>query len=87
LKQFYDFMIMILLTATAVSFAIGDYIEAGVILLVVLTNVVIGFVQVFCFDHIFFILLGMQGRKSYASSAVFDSSKSYCHSPWRHESY
>lgn len=37
---------MILIAAAGVSIAIGDYIEAGVILLVVLTNVVIGFVQV-----------------------------------------
>jgi len=45
LKQFYDFMILILTFATIVSVAIQDYVEAGVIALVVLVNVIIGFLQ------------------------------------------
>jgi len=45
IHQFTDPLIYILLAAVAVSIAIEDYIDAGVILTVVLLNALIGFVQ------------------------------------------
>ncbi|MEX2467071.1 MAG: HAD-IC family P-type ATPase [Gemmatimonadota bacterium] len=45
LHQFRDPLIYILLVAAAVTIAIQDYVDAGVILAVVLLNAVIGFVQ------------------------------------------
>ncbi|MDZ7779127.1 MAG: HAD-IC family P-type ATPase [Gemmatimonadota bacterium] len=45
LHQFKDPLIYILLAAAAVTIAIEDYVDAGVILTVVLLNAVIGFVQ------------------------------------------
>jgi len=45
LRQFQDPLIYILLVATVVTLAIRDYVDAGVIMAVVLLNAVIGFVQ------------------------------------------
>lgn len=45
LSQFADILIALLIIAAIASFAIGDTIDAGVILLAVLLNVIIGFIQ------------------------------------------
>ena len=45
LSQFVDILIALLIIAAIASFAIGDYIDAGVILLAVLLNTIIGFIQ------------------------------------------
>jgi Ca2+-transporting ATPase len=44
-SQFKDFLVIILLAATLVSFILGEYIDAVAILAIVLINAVIGFVQ------------------------------------------
>jgi Ca2+-transporting ATPase len=43
--QVTDFMVIILLVVAILSFALQDYIEGVVLLLVVITNVLIGFIQ------------------------------------------
>jgi magnesium-transporting ATPase (P-type) len=45
LSQLLDFMVIILLVVTIVSFALQDFIEGCVLFLVVFTNVMIGFIQ------------------------------------------
>ena len=45
LTQFIDILIGLLLIAAIASYAIGDVIDAGVILLAVLLNVIMGFIQ------------------------------------------
>ena len=45
LSQFADILIALLIIAAIASFAIGDVIDAGVILLAVLLNVIMGFIQ------------------------------------------
>ena len=45
LSQFADILIALLIIAAIASFAIGDIIDAGVILLAVLLNTIIGFIQ------------------------------------------
>ena len=45
LSQFADILIALLIIAAIASFAIGDIIDAGVIMLAVLLNVVMGFIQ------------------------------------------
>ena len=45
LKQFTDFMVLILLVAALVSGLVGDLTDTLVILLIVLLNAVLGFVQ------------------------------------------
>lgn len=45
LSQFIDALIILLIIAAIASFAIGDVIDAGVIILAVLLNTIIGFVQ------------------------------------------
>ena len=45
LSQFVDILIALLIIAAIASFAIGDVIDAGVILLAVLLNTIIGFIQ------------------------------------------
>jgi Ca2+-transporting ATPase len=45
LSQFADILIALLIVAAIASFAIGDVIDAGVILLAVLLNTIIGFIQ------------------------------------------
>ena len=45
LSQFSDILILVLLAAAAVSVFLGEYLDAGVIVAVVLANGVIGFVQ------------------------------------------
>jgi Ca2+-transporting ATPase len=47
LDQFTDFMIVVLLTAAVISGLIGDLIDTIVILVIVLLNAVIGFVQAY----------------------------------------
>src|SRR5699024_1101831 len=45
LKQFQDFLVMILLAATLIAGLLGEYIDALAIMLIVLLNGVIGFFQ------------------------------------------
>ena len=45
LSQFADILIALLLIAAVASFAVGDKIDAGVILLAVMLNVIMGFIQ------------------------------------------
>lgn len=45
LNQFKDFMVLVLLAATAVSGFLGEYAEAVTIMIIVLVNAVLGFVQ------------------------------------------
>src|SRR3989338_3950852 len=45
LKQFKSSLVYILLIASIISIFLGDYIDAGVIMLAVVINVVIGFYQ------------------------------------------
>ena len=45
LSQFADILIALLIVAAIASFAIGDVIDAGVILLAVLLNTIFGFIQ------------------------------------------
>ena len=45
LSQFADILIILLLVAAIASYAIGDVIDAGVIILAVLLNVIMGFIQ------------------------------------------
>ena len=45
ISQFIDFLIALLLVAAAASYAIGNIIDAGVILLAVMLNVIMGFIQ------------------------------------------
>ena len=45
LAQFADFMIGVLLVAAGIAFAIGEGIEAGAILAIVVLNAILGFVQ------------------------------------------
>ena len=45
LTQFADILIVLLIIAAVASFLIGDVIDAGVILLAVLLNTIIGFIQ------------------------------------------
>jgi len=43
--QFKDFMVLVLLATTAVSFLLGEVVDAAAILAIVLLNAVLGFVQ------------------------------------------
>lgn len=45
LSQFADILIGLLIVAAIAAFLIGDVIDAGVILLAVLLNTIIGFIQ------------------------------------------
>jgi Ca2+-transporting ATPase len=45
LLQFYQPLVLILLAATIVTLAVGEYVDAGVIFAVILANAIIGFVQ------------------------------------------
>jgi len=45
MHQFKDVMVLILLAAAAISFAVGDLKDAIVILIIVLLNAIIGFIQ------------------------------------------
>ena len=45
LSQFVDILIALLIIAAIASFAVGDIIDAGVILLAVLLNTIMGFIQ------------------------------------------
>ena len=45
LSQFVDILIALLLVAAVAAYAIGDVIDAGVIILAVLLNVIMGFIQ------------------------------------------
>jgi Ca2+-transporting ATPase len=45
LSQFADILIGLLLIAAVAAYAIGDVIDAGVIVLAVLLNVIMGFIQ------------------------------------------
>ncbi len=47
LQQFNDFLIIILLVSVAISFALGEYIDAIAIAIIVMFNAVLGFVQEF----------------------------------------
>ena len=43
--QFQDFMVLILLVATLISALLGEYIDAGTILAIVIMNALLGFIQ------------------------------------------
>ena len=45
LSQFEDFMVLVLLGAVVISFALGEYADAIAVLAIVATNAVLGFVQ------------------------------------------
>ena len=45
LEQFVDVLIALLIIAAIASYAVGDVIDAGVIILAVLLNVILGFIQ------------------------------------------
>ena len=45
LEQFVDVLITLLIIAAIASYAVGDVIDAGVIILAVLLNVILGFIQ------------------------------------------
>ncbi|MCL6635464.1 MAG: HAD-IC family P-type ATPase, partial [Peptococcaceae bacterium] len=45
LNQFKDFMVLILLAATAVSGFLGEYADAVTIMIIVIVNAILGFVQ------------------------------------------
>src|SRR5690606_41439135 len=45
LSQFKDFMVIILLIATLISGLLGEYVDAVAIILIVLLNGVLGFIQ------------------------------------------
>src|SRR5690606_18649742 len=45
LKQFQDFMVLILLAATLIAGMLGEYIDAIAIMVIVLVNGLIGFFQ------------------------------------------
>jgi len=45
LRQFTDFMILVLFGAAAISFAVQEYTDAAIILLIIVVNGIIGFVQ------------------------------------------
>ena len=45
LSQFVDILIGLLIVAAVAAFAIGDVIDAGVIILAVMLNVIMGFIQ------------------------------------------
>ncbi|KAI0017376.1 potassium/sodium eff [Xylariomycetidae sp. FL0641] len=47
LKQLFNAMILVLFFAMALSFAVGDWVEGGVLLAVIILNVSIGFFQEF----------------------------------------
>lgn len=43
--QFKDFMVLVLLGATAISVALGEYVDAVTILIIVIFNAILGFIQ------------------------------------------
>jgi Ca2+-transporting ATPase len=45
LNQFKDFMVLVLLAATAVSGLLGEYADAVAILIIVVVNAILGFIQ------------------------------------------
>ena len=45
LEQFVDVLIVLLIIAAIASYAVGDVIDAGVIILAILLNVIMGFIQ------------------------------------------
>ncbi len=45
LEQFKDFLVIILIVAAVISIALGEYLDAGAIILIVILNAVIGVVQ------------------------------------------
>ncbi len=45
LEQFKDFMVLVLLIATVISGLLGEYLDAGAIIFIVIINGVLGFIQ------------------------------------------
>ncbi len=45
LSQFKDFMVLVLLAATVISALLGEYLDAGAIILIVFINGILGFIQ------------------------------------------
>ncbi|MCX7668517.1 MAG: cation-transporting P-type ATPase, partial [Anaerolineae bacterium] len=45
LDQFKDFLILILIIASVISVLLGDYVEAGAIMAIVLLNAILGVIQ------------------------------------------
>ncbi len=64
LRQFANVLIIILLVAALISFAIGEVIDAGTILLVVILNAVLGFTQEWKAEKAMEALKSMLGQKS-----------------------
>jgi Ca2+-transporting ATPase len=64
LRQFASVLIIILLIAAGVSFAIGEVIDAGTILLIVILNAVLGFTQEWKAEKAMEALKRMLGQRS-----------------------
>ena len=45
LQQFNNFLVYLLLAAAVVSFAFGDFVEGAIILVIIVSNAILGFVQ------------------------------------------
>ena len=45
INQFKDFMVLVLLAATAISGFLGEYADAVTIMIIVIINAVLGFIQ------------------------------------------
>ena len=57
--QFKDIMVMILLIATGISFFLGEYYDAVTIIIIVLVNAVLGFIQEYKTEKTLFALRNM----------------------------
>lgn len=64
LSQFADVLIGLLLVAAIAAYAIGDVIDAGVILLAVLLNTILGFIQEYRSQKAVESLKGMMVKKA-----------------------
>jgi Ca2+-transporting ATPase len=65
LSQFRSPMVYILLIAAAISFFLGNYVDAGVILFAVFLNTVIGFIQEIKAEEALAALSGVIRHKTY----------------------
>ncbi|KPC99095.1 Calcium-transporting ATPase [Geobacillus sp. BCO2] len=44
-RQFQDFMVLVLLAATVISALLGEYVDAAAIVVIVIMNAILGFIQ------------------------------------------